>query len=250
MITFRLNALCDYKAFEDTSRMRREMLYAVKLDISSGRVSDVTELYGYILESYASIGVVSLRAEERTLLSGLLWRKRHMVRDMGLAGGSRRGDESLALSEDAVSVKPPRRDAGRYYKNKKNRDYRINSFAGRVNLNIYSLGFDKVDYFSLVLYLWEDNPFDRNRNTACSSRLNAIFISLISLNLQNHLSRKKPKGSFNQNNKSGKQSVVFHCFLLDYPHNRYLLHDSFVGLERVLPAVVESGRFRVVRSSW
>jgi hypothetical protein len=239
---FRINALCDHRAFEEVATVRKEMLSAVRDAISAGRVSEAADFYGYMLEVYASIGIAPLRGEERMLLSSLLVKKRHRDKDMRLAGDGRRGDGTLAVSEAAVSINPPR-DAGRDYTDRRNK-VRINSFTGSVNLSIYSLRFNKVDYFSLILYLWEDNPFDRNSNTTCGSRLEAIPASLISHNLQTHLSGKKPQDSFNRDSKGETQSGVFLSVSLDCSHNRYLLPSSLWDSERVFSAVLGSERFR------
>jgi hypothetical protein len=234
---FGLNALCDHRAFEEAAAVRGEMLSVLRDFISAGRVGDAAELCGYVLEFYASTGIAPLRGEERMLLSSLLVRKRHRDRDMRLAGDGRRGDKTLAVSGEAVNVNPPG-DTGRNYTDRRNRD-RIN-LTGRVNLNIYSLRFDKVDYFSLILYLWEDNPFDRMNRTSCSSRLNAIPASLISHNPQRHLSGKKPQSSFNQDGRNETHSALFR----DYTHKCNLLHNPSGDSGRLFSAVLRSERFR------
>lgn len=245
----KLNTLCDHRAFEEIAAVRKEMLSTVRDTISTGGLSHVAELCGYVLEVYASIGIAPLSGEERILLSKLLLKKWPMNGDMRLIGGSRRGDGNLAVFEAAVNVNPSRRDSGRDYLHKSNND-RTSGLTGRVNLSIYSLRFNKVDYFSLIFYLWEDNPFDRIGNTTSRTRLNAILISLISHSLQNYLSGNKSKDSFNQDNKSETQSAVFRCVSLDYPHNRNPLPDSPDDSEMVFATILKSERFRGTRDSW
>lgn len=238
-----INALCDYRAFEETAAVRKEVLSVLRDFISDDGVSDAAELCGYVLEFCASVGIASLKGEEMMLLSRLLVKKRHVDRDMRLAGNGRRGEGTLAVSEAAVHANPPRRDL-RDYILKSNREHSVDSFTDRVNLNIYSLSFDKVDYFSLILYLWEDNPFDRMGHTSCKSRLITIPVFLITHNLQNHLSDKKPKDILNQDSTSRRHTALFCDVLTDFSHKRHPLIDFSGDSDRVFSAVLGSERFR------
>lgn len=154
-----VNALCSERAFREIKERRELSGKILESAVTTETNAVGISVYALMLKDAADLGINPATDRENILISRALTKSC----DIELAAhgishaGKGRQDEVLPSTASCVFISPGNRypsakesQGGRY--NLKGKD------AGKVNLNRYSLDRPIVDYFSLFLYIWEDNP--------------------------------------------------------------------------------------------